>query len=79
MATIAKIFDDMRCPTKCQLLIYAKFRGKLIVFMEQMYDAKSELDKTFGTFSRVLRPVPLPGRRNEEVVRNRGNALAELQ
>ena len=59
--------------------IYAKFCRKLNMFMEQMYDAKSELDKTFGAFNRVLRPGPLSGRRNEEVVRNRGNALAELQ
>lgn len=47
--------------------------------MENMYKTKTELDKNFDTNSMALRPGPLTGRKNEEIVRNRGNALVGLE
>ena len=59
--------------------LYSKFCRKLHIFMENIYDIKSELDKTFDNFTSTLRPGPLAGRRNEELIRHRGNAIGEVQ
>jgi len=59
--------------------IYAKFSRRLNIFMEQIYFRKVELDQTFDAWSKTLRPSPLSGRTNEGLVRDRGNALAEVQ
>ena len=55
--------------------LYAKFSRKLNMFMENMYSTKVELDQTLDTFSKTLKPSPLSGRTNEELVRNRGGVL----
>jgi hypothetical protein len=59
--------------------LYSKFCRNLHIFMENMYETKTELDKNFDSISMALRPGPLAGRKNEEIVRNRGNALVGLE
>ena len=59
--------------------IYAKFNRKLNMFMNKMYEAKAGLDKSYEEFSQSLRPGPLTGRTNADIIRHRGNTLAEIQ
>ena len=59
--------------------MHAKFSRKMNMFMEQLYGAKINLDKSFNDFQRRLRPGPLAGRSNADLVRHRGNTLAEIQ
>ena len=55
--------------------LYAKFSRKLYIFMDKMYTTKAELDQTFSTFCKTLKPSPLSGRTNEQLVRARGSVL----
>ena len=59
--------------------MHTKFSRKMNMFMEQLYDGKTSLDKSFDDFRGRLRRGPLAGRSNENLVRHRGNALAETQ
>ena len=59
--------------------MHAKFSRKMNMFMEQLYNAKTSLDKSFDDFRERLRSGPLTGRNNENMIRQRGNNLAELQ
>ena len=59
--------------------MHAKFSRKMNRFMEQLYSAKISLDKSFDDFRKRLRPGPLAGRSNADLVRHRGNTLAEIQ
>lgn len=59
--------------------MHAKFSRKMEMFMEQLYGGKTSLDKSFDDFSKRLRPGPLAGRSNADLVRHRGNTLAEIQ
>ena len=59
--------------------LLSKFSLKLNSFMEQMYSVKLELDRTFSAFSMTLKPSPLSGRTNEELVHGRTTVLAGLQ
>ena len=60
-------------------LMHMKLSRKMNMFMEQLYDAKTRLDKSFKDFCERLRPGPLAGRNNSDLVRHRGNTLAEIQ
>lgn len=57
----------------------AKFDRKLNNMLHLMYKTKAELDKSFGAFAKALRPGPLTGRTNQDLVISRGNAMVELQ
>ena len=57
----------------------AKFASKLNAMLHSMYKTKTELDRSFGTFVKALRPGPLTGRTNQDLVTTRGNAMAEVQ
>lgn len=59
--------------------LHTKLSGKMNMFMGQLYDAKIGLDKSFNDFRERLRPGPLAGRSNADLVRHRGNTLAEVQ
>lgn len=59
--------------------MHAKFSRKMNMFMEQLYEAKTSLDKSFNDFHERLRPGPLAGRNNADLVRHRGNTLVEVQ
>lgn len=60
-------------------LMHMKMSRKMNMFMGQLYDAKTRLDKSFDDFCERLRPGPLAGKTNSDLVRNRGNTLAEIQ
>ena len=57
----------------------AKFDSKLNAMLHLVYKTKAELDRSFGTFVKALRPGPLTGRTNQDLVTTRGNAMAEVQ
>ena len=59
--------------------MHAKFSRKMNMFMEQLYSAKISLDRSFNDFQKRLRPGPLAGRSNADLVRHRGNTIAEIQ
>ena len=59
--------------------MHAKLSRKMNMFMEQLYGAKIDLDKSFNDFQKRLKPGPLAGRSNADLVRHRGNTLAEIQ
>lgn len=59
--------------------MHTKLSRKMNMFMEQLYDGKIKLDKTFNDFRERLRPGPLAGRSNADLVRYRGNTLEEIQ
>ena len=59
--------------------ICAKFDRKLNDMLYSMYKIKMELDRNFGTFAKALRPGPLTGRTNQDLVTTRGNAMVEVQ
>ena len=59
--------------------IHSKFGKKMNMFRGQLDDAKIRLDKSFDDFSDKIRPGPLAGRSNADLVRHRGNTLAEIQ
>ena len=59
--------------------MHNKFSRKMNWFMKQLYDARTHLDKSFKDFRERLRAGPLAGRCNEDLVRQRGNTLAEVQ
>lgn len=60
-------------------LMHMKLSRKMHIFMGRLYDAKNRLDESFNDFRERLRPGPLAGRNNSDLVRHRGNALAEIQ
>lgn len=59
--------------------MHAKLSRKMNMFMGQLYDAKKVLDESFNDFLERLRPGPLAGRSNTDLVRRRGNTLAEIE
>ena len=59
--------------------MHTKFSRKMNMFMGQLYGGKTSLDESFDAFCKRLRPGPLAGRSNADLVRHRGNALAETQ
>lgn len=59
--------------------MHAKLSRKMNMFMEKSYVAKTGLDKSFNDFRERLRPGPLTGRNNADLVRHRGNTLADTQ
>ena len=59
--------------------MHTKLTRKMNMFMEQLYHAKTRFDKSVDDFRERLRPGPLAGRNNADLVRHRGNTLVELQ
>ena len=59
--------------------ICAKIDHKLNAVMGLMCETKTELDKSFESFVKALRPGPLTGRTNQAIVIGRGNTMAEVQ
>ena len=59
--------------------MHAKLCRKMNMFMEQLYVAKTRLDRSWDDFCERLRPGPLAGNNNANLVRDRGNSLAEIQ
>ena len=79
--------DVRRYSLYCQLLafngnidrMHSKLSRKMNMFMEQLYDARTSLDKSLTEFRERLKPGPLGGRNNADLVRSRGNTLADIQ
>ena len=59
--------------------MHTKLSRKMNMFMEQLYDAKTRLDLSFNDFRERLKPGPLAGRSNADLVRHRGNTLVETE
>lgn len=59
--------------------MYAKSSRKLHIFMGDMERMKLELDLSFDTAASELKPGPLTGRKNADVVRARTNASSALE
>ena len=59
--------------------MHTKLSRKMNMFMEQLYDAKKTLDESFDDFRERLRPGPLAGRSNTDLLHRRGNTLAGVQ
>ena len=59
--------------------MHTKLSRKMNMFMEQLYDARTSLDKSLTDFRGRLKPGPLGGRNNADLVRYRGNTLADIQ
>lgn len=59
--------------------LYAKMGRKMNIFMNWIIRSKEDLDTSFETFSKKMRPGPLTGKTNERWVRDRGNAMMEVQ
>lgn len=58
--------------------LLAKFSRKMHTSLDQMYNAKSNLDATYEAFKRGLRSGPLTGKMNDDLVRYRGSSLAGI-
>ena len=59
--------------------MHTKLSRKMNMFMEQLYNARTSLDKSLTEFRERLKPGPLGGRNNADLVRYRGNTLADIQ
>ena len=59
--------------------VHTKFSRKMNMFMEQLYDAKISLDRSFDDFRDRLRRGPLAGNNNTNLIHYRGNTLADVQ
>ena len=73
------IYDQLTVFEETTDRVYTKYNRKINMFLEQMYDAKTDLNISFDGFKKRLRPGPLTGRINEDLVRIRGNALTAIQ
>ncbi len=59
--------------------LYAKMGRKMNVFMDWMLRCKGDLQTSFEEFRKNLRPGPLTGKTNADLVRDRGNSMMEVQ
>ena len=59
--------------------LYVRIHRKTWKYMDQIRGAKGDLDTTFDGFQKKIRPGPLTGRANEFQIRERGNAMVEIQ
>ena len=59
--------------------MYSKFSRKMNMFMDQIYNAKIGLDRSFNDFQESLKPGPLTGRSNTNLVHYRGNTTADVE
>ena len=59
--------------------MHTKLSRKMNWVMERLFQAKTRLDQSFNEFRDGLKPGPLTGRSNADLVRHRGNTLAEIQ
>lgn len=59
--------------------LYANFSRKFHTFSIEMWKVKHEMDCTYEASSKALKPGPLSGRSNQELVHKRGNKLNWLQ
>ena len=59
--------------------MYAKFGRKMEMFEDHLVKAELELSSSFEDFSKQFRPSPLAGKKNQNLVRIRGNVMTEVQ
>lgn len=59
--------------------MYAKFGRKMEMFEDQLSKAEEGLSSTFEDFVKGFRPSPLAGKKNQNLVRVRGNTMMEVQ
>ena len=59
--------------------MFKKLCRKMHSMLRDGYGTKTRLDQTFREYVRDIRSGPLAGRRNEEMTRNRGNRITEIQ
>ena len=59
--------------------MYAKFGRKLDTFVSQTFLTEDLLSTTFESFCKKLRPGPLAGKHNQNLVYERGNSMADVQ
>ncbi|MCJ1462198.1 hypothetical protein MMC07_000798 [Pseudocyphellaria aurata] len=73
------IFKQLRDLPDTVDRLYAKMGRKMNMFMDLIVRSKDDLDTSFEAFSKSMRPGPLTGKTNERWVRDRGNAMMEVQ
>lgn len=59
--------------------LYAKMGRKMDMFNHSMLNCRDDLQASFQTFRKSLQPGPLAGNANAGLVRERGNAMMEVQ
>lgn len=73
------IFKQLRDLPDTVDRLYAKMGRKMNMFMDLIIRSKEDLDTSFEAFSKKMKPGPLTGKSNERWVRDRGNAMMEVQ
>lgn len=73
------IFKQLRDLPDTVDRLYAKIGRKMNLFMDLIVRSKEDLDTSFEAFSKNMRPGPLSGKTNERWVRDRGNAMMDVQ
>ena len=59
--------------------LYAKMGRKMEMFMDGLVRVKEDLRLSADIFQKRLKPSPLAGKTNEQLVKDRGNAIMEVQ
>ena len=59
--------------------ICAGLSQQLSVFMEQVYTIKTQYEQSYNTFQQTLKPSPLSGKTNEDLVNKRRMILARVE
>ncbi|KAA6416394.1 MAG: hypothetical protein FRX48_01114 [Lasallia pustulata] len=59
--------------------MFAKFGRKMEMFEDELTKAESGLSSSSGEFTKQFRPSPLAGKKNQNLVRVRGNMMMEVQ
>lgn len=59
--------------------LYAKMGRKMDAFNHSMLNCRDDLQASVQTFRKSLQPGPLAGNANARLVRERGNAMMEVQ
>lgn len=73
------IFKQLRALPDTIDRLYAKMGRKMELFMDWIIRTREDLQNSFEDFCKKLRPGPLNGKTNERWVRDRGNAMMEVQ
>lgn len=73
------LFDQLRSLPDIVDRMYAKFGRKMDMFEDQLTKAELGLTLGFGDFTKQFKPSPLAGKKNQNLVRVRGNTMMEVQ
>lgn len=73
------LFHQLRSLPDIVDRMYAKFGRKMDMFEDQLTKAELGLTLGFGDFTKQFKPSPLAGKKNQNLVRVRGNTMMEVQ